>query len=318
MKILVPGAAGFIGSHFVDLLVRARPSDELAVLDALTYAGDIRNLAAHEREPRFQFVRGDVADPKIINPLVEWADLVVNFAAESFVDRSIEEAAPFVRTNLTGTLVLLDACRTSRTAMVQVSTDEVYGSIAQGAFSESSLLAPNNPYSATKAGGDLLCRAYHHTYGMDVRIMRGPNSYGPRQNPEKAIPTFTIAALTRKQLPIYGDGSNRREWLYVADFCRAVLTVAEDGEPGEIYNAGGGHELANLELATEICRLTGAPEALITFVEDRPGHDFRYSMVWDRLSALGWKPETDFGEGLERTVTWFQQHAERWPGGLGG
>jgi dTDP-glucose 4,6-dehydratase len=195
--------------------------------------------------------------------------------------------------------------------MVQVSTDEVYGSTPEGAFTEESPLQPNNPYSATKAGADLLCRSYHRTYGMDVRIFRGPNAYGPRQHPEKAIPTFTIAALQGRPLPVYGDGSNRREWLHVRDFAGAVLTVTRRGEPGEVYNGGGGHEVTNLDLARTICGLTEASPELIGFVEDRPGHDFRYSMVWDRLRGLGWEPEVPFDRGLEETVAWFREHPGR-------
>jgi dTDP-glucose 4,6-dehydratase len=307
---LVTGGAGFIGSHFVDLLLDGtdRP---VTALDALTYAGHRDNLAAHEDDPRFTFVRGDVADREAVDPLVKASDAVVNFAAESFVDRSIADAGPFAVANVVGTQTLLDACLRHGVPMVQVSTDEVYGSIRHGAFTEDSQLAPNNPYAATKAGADLLCRSFHRTYGSDVRILRGPNAFGPRQNPEKAIPTFIAAALRGDPLPVYGDGSNRREWLYVEDFARAVLTVLDRGEPGAVYNAGGGHEIANLDLARAICRLAGAPESSVTFVADRPGHDFRYSMVWDRLATLGWKPEVDFEDGLARTVRWFRDHPER-------
>ena len=300
------GGAGFIGSHFVDLLLDSRPEESVTVLDALTYAGHRDNVAAHDRDPRFTFVHGDVADAEAVDPVVKGAEVVVNFAAESFVDRSIADARPFAVTNVVGTQTLLDACLRHGVPMVQVSTDEVYGSVPHGAFTEESPLAPNNPYAATKAGADLLCRAFHRTHGLDVRIMRGANAYGPRQHPEKAIPTFTAAALEGRPLPVYGDGSNRREWLFAQDFARAVLTVLERGEAGQVYNAGGGHEVPNLELARAICRLAGAPESLIGFVEDRPGHDFRYSMVWERLAALGWKPEVEFEDGLARTVEWFR------------
>lgn len=312
MDVLVTGGAGFIGSHFVDLLRKERPEDRVVVLDALTYAGTRENLAHHEGEDGFGFVEGSIVDPDTVVPLVRQAGLVFNFAAESFVDRSIDDSRPFATTNVVGTLAILDACLRHETPLVQVSTDEVYGSIADGAFTEESPLQPNNPYSATKAGGDLLCRAFQRTYGMDVRLFRGPNAYGPRQHPEKAIPTFTVSALNGKPLPVYGDGSNLREWLYVEDFVRAVLTVGDQGEAGGVYNAGGGHEIANIDLARRICRLAGADETLITFVDDRPGHDFRYSMVWDRLRGLGWKPEVDFDDGLGRTVDWFRDHPERW------
>jgi dTDP-glucose 4,6-dehydratase len=309
VNVLVTGGAGFIGSHFVDRLL-----DEdlrVTVLDALTYAGTRENLSHREEDERFRFVHGDIVEAEAVDPLVKDADLVVNFAAESFVDRSIGEARPFAVTNVQGTLTILDACRRHEVRMVQVSTDEVYGSTPEGAFTEESPLEPNNPYSATKAGADLLCRSYHRTYGMDVRIFRGPNAYGPRQHPEKAIPTFTIAALEGRPLPVYGDGSNRREWLHVRDFAGAVLTVTLRGEPGEVYNGGGGHEVTNLDLARTICGLTGASPDLIGFVEDRPGHDFRYSMVWDRLRGLGWEPEVSFDRGIEETLAWFREHPGR-------
>jgi dTDP-glucose 4,6-dehydratase len=311
VNVLVTGGAGFIGSHFVDRLLEDDADARVTVLDALTYAGTKENLAHLGEDERFRFILGDIVEAEAVDPLVKDADLVVNFAAESFVDRSIGDARPFAVTNVQGTLTLLDACRTHDVAMVQVSTDEVYGSTPEGAFTEESPLQPNNPYSATKAGADLLCRSYHRTYGMDVRVFRGPNAYGPRQHPEKAIPTFTIAALEGRPLPVYGDGSNRREWLHVRDFARAVVTVVRRGKPGGIYNGGGGHEVPNLELAEAICRLTDASPDLITLVEDRPGHDFRYSMVWDRLGGLGWEPAVPFERGLEETVTWFRDHPDR-------
>ena len=312
MDVLVTGGAGFIGSHFVDLLRKERPGHRLIVLDALTYAGTRDNLAQHEGTEGFGFVEGRIEDPDAVGPLVRQADLVFNFAAESFVDRSIDDSRPFATTNVVGTAVMLDACLRHETTLVQVSTDEVYGSIVEGAFTEDSPLQPNNPYSATKAAGDLLCRSFHRTHGIDVRLFRGPNAYGPRQHAEKAIPTFTAAALKGNPLPLYGDGSNRREWLYVEDFARAILTVGEKGEPGGVYNGGGGEEVANIDLARSICRLTGAGESLIELVEDRPGHDFRYSMLWERLGGLGWKPQVGFDDGLARTVEWFRDHPERW------
>lgn len=311
MNVLVTGGAGFIGSHFVDRLLNEGDDVRVTVLDALTYAGTRENLSHREEDERFRFVHGDIVEVETVDPLVKDADLVVNFAAESFVDRSIGDARPFAVTNVQGTLTILDACRRHEVRMVQVSTDEVYGSTQEGAFTEESPLQPNNPYSATKAGADLLCRSYLHTYGMDVRVFRGPNAYGPRQHPEKAIPTFTVAALEGRPLPVYGDGSNRREWLHVTDFAGAVLTVIRAGEPGEVYNGGGGHEVTNLDLARRICRLTGASPDLIGFVEDRPGHDFRYSMVWNRLKTLGWEPEVPFDRGIEETVAWFRDHPGR-------
>ena len=312
MDVLVTGGAGFIGSHFVDLILSERTEDRVIVLDALTYAGARENLSHHDGNERFGFVHGRIEDPDTVDPLVRSAGLVVNFAAESFVDRSIDDARPFAHTNVVGTLMLLEAVRRHAVPMVQVSTDEVYGSIPQGAFTEESPLQPNNPYAATKASGDLLCRSYHRTYRADVRVFRGPNAYGPRQHPEKAIPTFTTSALKGNELPVYGDGSNRREWLHVHDFARAVMTVIDRGSAGDVLNAGGGHEISNIELAREVCRLTGASESLITFVEDRPGHDLRYSMVWERIRALGWEPRVPFDEGLATTVEWFRDHPERW------
>lgn len=309
-RILVTGGAGFIGSHLVDLLLQ-RSDTAVTVLDALTYAGTRRNLAEHEGDPRFRFVRGDVADPSIVGPLVEGADHVVHAAAESFVDRSIADPSVFVETNVLGTQVVLDACRRTGTPMTFVSTDEVYGENApQGRFTEDAPMRPRSPYAASKAGADLLCGAYAVTYGTPVAVVRGTNAFGPRQHPEKAIPTFILAALDGRTLPVYGRGEQRREWLYVGDFVRAIAVVMDRGEPGLAYNIGGGRELSNLELAREICRLVGAPESLIGSVPDRPGHDFRYGVAWDRLAALGWAPETPFEEGLARTIAWYRDHRD--------
>ena len=310
MNILVTGGAGFIGSHFVDLAM-ADPANRVTVLDALTYAGTRHNLEGHEGDDRLRLIEGDVADPDAVRTALEGAEIAAHFAAESFVDRSIEAAEPFVRTNVQGTLTMLTACREAGVPMVQVSTDEVYGSIEAGAFTEGSPLRPNNPYAATKAAADLLCRSFRVTFGVDVRILRGTNAYGPRQHREKAIPVFVAAALGGRALPVYGDGSNRREWLHVSDFARAVWVAVEQGEPGGVYNAGGGTEVANLDLAREICRLAGASDDLVSFVDDRPGHDFRYSMSWERIAALGWKPEVAFEEGLAGTVEWFRERPER-------
>jgi dTDP-glucose 4,6-dehydratase len=303
--VLVTGGAGFIGSHLVDLLL-GRPGWLVTVLDRLTYAGDLANLEAHSDDPRFRFVQGDVADPSAVAPLVVSADRVVHAAAESFVDRSIEDAGAFVRSNVLGTQVVLESCRRAERPLLYVSTDEVYGSVRDGAFTEDDPPLPNSPYAATKAGGDLLCRAYRVTYGLPVAIVRGTNAYGPRQHAEKAIPTFALAALSGRPLPVYGDGSNRRQWLHVRDFARGVLAVLDGGEDGAVYNIGGGHEVSNLELAEAICDLAGAPRSLVSFVPDRPGHDFRYDLAWDRLRALGWKPEIGFEEGLDETVAWFR------------
>lgn len=308
-RILVTGGAGFIGSHLVDLLLE-RPGADVIVLDKLTYAGTRLNLAHHEADPRFRFVHGDVADPLAVAPLVEGADRVIHAAAESFVDRSIEDSRAFVVTNVLGTQVMLEACRELGRPMLLVSTDEVYGSSEEGAFTEDSPLQPRNPYSASKAGADLLARAYATTYDMPVTTIRGTNAFGPRQHPEKALPTWTLAATEGRPIPVYGDGSHRREWLYVRDFVRAIATVFDHGEPGGVYNIGGGTEMTNLELVNRVVAYVGADPALVTFVEDRPGHDRRYGMRWGRLEALGWQPATPFSDGLAITLAWYRDHPE--------
>jgi dTDP-glucose 4,6-dehydratase len=307
--VLVTGGAGFIGSHLVDLLMAGHETS-VTVLDKLTYAGNLANLAAYEGDPRFAFVRGDVADPDAVEPLVKAADHVIHAAAESFVDRSIDDASDFVRSNVAGTHVVLEACRTSETPMLLVSTDEVYGSTRAGAFSEDDPLRPNSPYAATKAGADLLCRAYFVTYGLAVSVVRGSNAYGPRQHPEKAIPTWTLGALRGRPVPLYGKGTNRREWLHVTDFARAIETVMHRGEPGGIYNIGGGHEMTNLQLAKMIIKIAGADESLIEFVDDRLGHDLRYSMLWQPLAALGWVPLVAFPEGIRENVDWYRDNQD--------
>jgi len=317
-RILVTGGAGFIGSHLVDYLLE-RPSIDVTVLDKLTYAGTRVNLAEHESDPRFRFVLGDVAEADAVLPLVEGADHVIHAAAESFVDRSIEDSRAFVVSNVLGTQVVLEACRETATPMTFVSTDEVYGANADdGLFGEDDPFRPRSPYAASKAGADLLCHAYVVTYGTHVATVRGTNTFGPRQHPEKAIPTFVLAALDGRPLPVYGIGEQRREWLYVRDFVRAIATVMESGRPGGVYNIGGGHELPNVELARQVCRYVGADESLVAFVPDRPGHDFRYGVAWDRLGALGWSPATSFEDGLAITVAWYREHRD-WVGSvLGG
>lgn len=309
-RILVTGGAGFIGSHLVDLLLE-RPNTNVTVLDKLTYAGALDNLAHHEPDPRFRFVRGDVAEPADVEPLVEASDRVVHAAAESFVDRSIEDSRAFVLSNVLGTQVVLEACRELGRPLVFVSTDEVYGSrgaSGEEPFEEDDPMQPRNPYAASKAGADLLCRSYVVTYGMPVTIVRGTNAFGPRQHPEKAIPTFARAAVEGRPVPVYGDGAHRREWLYVRDFVRAIATVMDHGRPGEIYNIGGGTELSNLELAKRICAFLGADESLITFVTDRPGHDRAYGLQWKPLEGLGWRPATPFSDGLAITLAWYRSN----------
>ena len=311
-RILVTGGAGFIGSYLVDLLLE-RSNTDVVVLDRLTYAGARANLASHEGDPRFTFVLGDVAETDTVAPLVQGADRVIHAAAESFVDRSIEDSRAFVLSNVLGTQVVLEACRELDTPLVFVSTDEVYGSNEGEPFREPDPMRPRNPYAASKAGADLLVHSYVVTYGVRASTVRGTNAYGPRQHPEKAIPTFAMAALQGRPLPVYGDGSNRREWLYVRDFARAVATVMEHGEPGGIYNIGGGTEMTNLDLAKRICAYLGVDGSLVSFVPDRPGHDLAYGLDWSRLEALGWAPATPFSDGLAITLAWYRDHQD-WVG----
>ena len=306
-RVLVTGGAGFIGSHLVDLLLE-RGSTDVIVLDKLTYAGSRSNLAHHEGDPRFRFVLGDVADPDAVEPLVADATRVVHAAAESFVDRSIADSRAFVVSNVLGTQVMLEACRERSKPMLLVSTDEVYGSAGDDPFTEGSPIAPRNPYSASKAGADLLAQAYVATYGVPGTTIRGTNAYGPRQHPEKAIPTWAVAAMQGRPIPLYGDGEHRREWLYVRDFVTAVATVMEHGEPGGVYNIGGGTEMTNREAVERVVAYLGADASLITSVPDRPGHDRRYGMRWERLEALGWRPATPFGDGLAITLAWYRDH----------
>jgi dTDP-glucose 4,6-dehydratase len=309
-RVLVTGGAGFIGSHLVDLLLE-RGSTDVVVLDKLTYAGSRSNLAHHEGDPRFRFVRGDVADPDAVAPLVSDATRVVHAAAESFVDRSIASSRDFVVSNVLGTQVVLEACRELSRPMLLVSTDEVYGSSSpEDAFTETSPLEPRNPYSASKAGADLLVRSYVTTYGLPVTTIRGTNAYGPRQHPEKAIPTWAVAAMQGRPIPLYGDGQHVREWLYVRDFVTAIATVMDHGEPGGVYNIGGGTEMTNRDAVERVVSYLGADASLITSVPDRPGHDLRYGMRWEPLEALGWRPATPFSDGLAITLAWYRDHLD--------
>jgi dTDP-glucose 4,6-dehydratase len=314
VRLLVTGGAGFIGSHLVERLL-GDPDARVTVLDKLTYAGTLANLAEAESDARFRFVAGDVTDPDVVGQLVHESDHVVHAAAESFVDRSIEDAKVFVESNVVGTQVVLEACRVAATPMLFVSTDEVYGSRIEGAFTEDDAMRPNSPYAASKAAADLLCRSYAVTYGTFVSVVRGTNAYGPRQHPEKAIPTFTLAALRGEPIPVFGDGSNRRQWLHVEDFVRGIMSVLLAGKPGGVYNLGGGHEMSNLQLARRVCEIVGAPESLVTLVDDRPGHDFRYGLDWSAIAALGWKPEVRFDDGFASTVTWYRDHLA-WVAGM--
>ncbi|MFL5917220.1 MAG: dTDP-glucose 4,6-dehydratase [Gaiellaceae bacterium] len=311
MKTLVTGAAGFIGSAYVRILLEARPDDEVVVLDKLTYAGRRDNLA--DVEDRIEFIEGAIEDPTAVRGAMEGCDLVVNFAAESHVDRSITGPDPFAVTHVVGTGVLLDAVRELGVARyLQVSTDEVYGSIERGSFTEDSPLRPSSPYSATKAAGDLLVQAHVHTHGIEGVICRGSNNYGPRQHPEKLIPLCVLNALHGDAVPVYGDGRQVRNWLYVDDFARAIDLVLREGTAGEVYNVGGPDEEENLRVVERILELTDADPGLVEHVEDRKGHDRRYSLSSDRVRALGWEPEVGFDEGIDRTVAWYRDNAWWW------
>jgi dTDP-glucose 4,6-dehydratase len=311
VKLLVCGGAGFIGSAFVRIRVRDH-GDQVVVLDKLTYAGREENLRDVRDAPGFAFVRGGIEDPAAVAAALEGAEAVVNFAAETHVDRSIAEPDAFVTTHALGTYVLLEAARAHGLRYVQVSTDEVYGSIEKGSFTESSPLSPSSPYSATKAGADLLVGSYHHTYAMETLICRGSNNYGPYQYPEKLIPLMVLNALHGDRLPVYGDGMQVRNWIYVEDFARGIGFVLEHGLPGEAYNVGGPDECPNLEVVKRIVELTGGGEELIEYMTDRPGHDRRYSLSSDKVRALGWTPQVRFQEGLERTVAWYRDNAWWW------
>ena len=304
------GGAGFIGSAYVRVALEER-ADEVVVLDKLTYAGRRENLT--EVEDRIEFVEGAIEDRELVGELLQGCDAVVNFAAESHVDRSIEDQEAFARTHLIGTGVLLDAAREQGVGrFVQVSTDEVYGSIASGSFTEESPLNPSSPYSATKAAGDLLVAAHVHTYGVRASICRGSNNYGPRQYPEKLIPLCVLNALAGDPVPVYGDGLQVRNWLFAEDFARAIDLVLVEGEPGEVYNVGGPDEEANLVLVRRLLELAGRDESLIEHVTDRPGHDRRYSLASDKVRGLGWAPRTHLEEGLPLTVDWYRDNEWWW------
>jgi len=313
---MVTGGAGFIGSNFIRYYLREHPDDDVINLDLLTYAGNLENLKDVEDNPRYTFVKGDIADPATIEGIVSGGlDAVVNFAAESHVDRSIKEPGTFVRTNINGTLVLLNVSRQAGVPrFLQVSTDEVYGTLGDsGFFTEATPIQPNSPYSASKASSDLLVRAYHKTFGMNVVITRSSNNYGPYQFPEKLIPLMVTNALEDKQLPVYGQGLNVRDWLYVEDNCRGIDAVLRNGKPGGVYNISGGNEVKNIDMVKSVLRILGKPESLIAYVEDRPGHDWRYAMKSEKMSTeLGWAPEVDIGKGLENTVRWYVDNREWW------
>ncbi|WP_150270357.1 dTDP-glucose 4,6-dehydratase [Paenibacillus tepidiphilus] len=316
MKLLVTGGAGFIGSNFVIYMLQQHPDYQIVNVDALTYAGNLENLKSVENHPNYTFVKADITDVKAMDELIgQGVDVVVNFAAESHVDRSILEPDVFVKTNVLGTQVLLDAAKKySVTKFVQVSTDEVYGTLgATGLFTEETPLTPNSPYSASKAGGDMLVRAYHETFGLPVNITRCSNNYGPYQFPEKLIPLMISRALNDGALPVYGDGLNIRDWLYVEDHCSAIDLVIHNGVIGEVYNIGGNNERTNVHIVKTILQELGKPESLITYVQDRPGHDRRYGIDPTKITReLGWKPKHTFETGIKETIRWYLDNQEWW------
>ena len=313
MKLLVTGGSGFIGSNFVRHVLATHPGDSVVNLDKLTYAGNPANLADVAHDPRYAFVQGDVCDAKLVRDVARGVDAVINFAAESHVDRSLMAPDAFLKTDVFGVFTLLEAVKDlGLPRFVHISTDEVYGSVARGSARESDPLRPSNPYSASKAGGDLLALAYWQTHRIPVVITRSSNNFGPFQYPEKVVPLFITNALEDKPLPLYGDGKNVRDWLYVLDNCSAIDLVLRRGKDGEVYNIGGGHEVENVVLTRQILRLAGKPDSLIQPVKDRPGHDRRYSLDSKKVQQLGWKPRHPFGAALEATVAWYRGHEAWW------
>lgn len=314
VEVLVTGGAGFIGSNFVLHALAAHPEWRITTLDKLTYAGRLENLRDVVDNPRHRFVQGDVADPALAGPLVQESNIVVHFAAETHVDRSLQDAGAFINTDVYGSFVLLDAARKAARLrrFVQISTDEVYGSVESGSSTEADEIKPRNPYAASKAGADRLAYSYWATHGVPVIITRASNNYGPRQFPEKVIPLFVTNAIDHLPVPLYGDGRNVRDWLHVEDHCRAVDLLIEKGGNGEVYNIGGGNEIENVDLTHRILAELERPTSLITPVEDRPGHDRRYSLDTKKLQALGWRPRHVFDIGLRATVAWYRDNEWWW------
>ncbi len=314
VSVLVTGGAGFIGSNFVRYAIAAHADWQVTTLDKLTYAGRLENLTGLLDHPRHTFVKGDVADAGVAAPLVKNADIVIHFAAETHVDRSLMSAGEFITTDVYGTFVLLEAAREAPRLrrFVQISTDEVYGSVAEGSSRETDELRPRNPYSASKAGADRLAYSYWATYGVPVIITRASNNYGPYHFPEKVIPLFITNAIDDIPLPLYGDGLQERDWLHVLDHCRAIDLLIVAGMSGEVYNVGGGNHVTNVDLTRRILELVGKPESLIRPVTDRPGHDRRYSLDTTKLQGLGWRPEVVFDAGLRETVAWYRQNEWWW------
>ena len=312
-RLLVAGAAGFIGSNFVRHLRRTRPDVEITVLDKLTYAGNLANLAELDGQPGYRFVHGDICDEKLVDSLAAETDAIVNFAAETHVDRSLMDPFAFVETDVRGTAVLCEAARKhGHQVFLLISTDEVYGDVREGRSTEADPLKPRSPYSASKAGGEHIAQAYAESFGLPLLVTRGSNNYGPHQYPEKLIPVLITNAIDDRPLPLYNDGSAVRDYVFVDDHCRAIDQVLHEAPVGNVYNIGTGVETSGLQVAEAVLAIMGKPKSLIEFVADRPGHDYRYALDISRITALGWEPQVELGEGLELTVRWYVDHPDWW------
>lgn len=312
-KILITGGAGFIGSNFIRYILNKYRYYKIINLDKLTYCGNLDNLKDIENSKRYQFVKGDICDKRVVNKIIKGCQCIINFAAYTHVDRSIMDASDFINTNIYGTNILLEAARFYKIPLfIQISTDEVYGTISKGSFKENDNLEPNSPYASSKAAADLLVRSYHKTYSLPVITVRSTNNFGPYQYPEKLIPLFITNAFENKKLPLYGDGKNVRDWIYVIDNCRAIDTIWHKGKVGEIYNIGAGNEEANIDITKIILKILHKNENLIKFVKDRPGHDRRYSLNCQKLKKLGWSPRYKFKDALKETIKWYKINHSWW------
>ena len=313
MKILITGGAGFMGSNAVKYFLRNYPDVQIVNLDKLTYAGNLENLKDVENNPRYNFIKGDIADEKIVDEAAKDVDVIINYAAETHVDRSILGPKAFITTDVLGTYALLEAAKKYNIKKyIQISTDEVFGSINDGKFTEESPFEPNSPYAASKAGGDHLCRAYFKTYNIPVIVTHSCNFFGPYQYPEKLIPLFITNLLEGKKVPVYGDGQQVREWIFAKDHCRAIDTILQKGVIGEVYNIGAGSEVSNIEITKILLKELGKDESFINYVKDRPGHDRRYAIDSSKLRALGWQPKTNFENGIKQTVSWYKDNEQWW------
>jgi len=313
MRILITGGAGFMGSNAVKYFLKNYPDVQIVNLDKLTYAGNLENLKKVENDSRYKFIKGDIADEKLVDEVVKDIDVIINYAAETHVDRSILDPKAFITTDVLGTYALLEAAKKYNIKKyIQISTDEVFGSIQDGKFREDSPFEPNSPYAASKAGGDHLCRAYYKTYGVPVIVTHSCNFFGPYQYPEKLIPLFITNLLENKKVPVYGDGQQIREWIFTEDHCRAIDAILHKGEIGEVYNIGTGNEIPNIEITKILLKELGQDESSIDYVKDRPGHDRRYAIDSTKLRKLGWKPDVNFEQGIKQTVDWYKQNEQWW------